>query len=267
MRPRHLALVLAFLLLGVAADTASAAAPELAVTRVRPAWTGISLVSLDGTVTALTRHPGWQDDDPSWSPDGRRIAFTRSRDGYRSFHVFVMRADGSHVRRVTSGRGDERPAWSPDGHWIAYGSTSGIRLVRPNGRSDHAVHGTGDATWPAWSADGTRLLYTKGAWIVSARRDGTHRKRLVRGREGAASPDGRTLAYTGPAGGVFVAPAAGGAGHMLHRGMQPGWSTDSSLLAFARWPQLNRFAVWVMNADGSGAYRLLADARAPAWRP
>src|SRR5436309_1381131 len=58
---------------------------------------------------------------PAYSPDGTRIAFTSAREGRNREHIFVMNVDGSHVRRVTSGKTrDFMPAWSPDGTKIAF---------------------------------------------------------------------------------------------------------------------------------------------------
>jgi Tol biopolymer transport system component len=45
----------------------------------------------------LTRNPAF-DNDPAWSPDGRRLAFVSNREG--SYRVYVMNADGSGQRRV-----------------------------------------------------------------------------------------------------------------------------------------------------------------------
>jgi TolB protein len=56
------------------------------------------------------------DDDefaPAWSPDGERIAFIGDRDG--NDQLYVMRADGTGLVRLTSGQADkEAPAWSTD---------------------------------------------------------------------------------------------------------------------------------------------------------
>jgi Tol biopolymer transport system component len=47
---------------------------------------------------------------PAWSPDGKRIAFISDRDG--PDQLFVMRADGTHVVRLTNSQGDkDTPAW------------------------------------------------------------------------------------------------------------------------------------------------------------
>ncbi len=57
--------------------------------------------------------------DPSWSPDGAWIAFVTAFD--RASHVWVMAADGSGARRVTSAEAwDGDPTWSPDGTRIAF---------------------------------------------------------------------------------------------------------------------------------------------------
>lgn len=57
-------------------------------------------------------------EDPDWSPDGSMIAFNSERAGHS--HVFVINADGTGLRQITSGDGYEgHPGWSPDGKDLA----------------------------------------------------------------------------------------------------------------------------------------------------
>ena len=59
--------------------------------------------------------------DPTWSPDGKRIAFSSNRDG--NLEIYVMNADGSQQTRLTNNSSfDDYPAWSPDGKRIAFTS-------------------------------------------------------------------------------------------------------------------------------------------------
>ena len=72
-------------------------------------------------VTDLTSDPH-NEFDPAWSPDGKSIVFagdTASRAGFRS--LYVIRADGSGLRRLTASSGDDSmPSWSPDGPTIVF---------------------------------------------------------------------------------------------------------------------------------------------------
>ncbi|MDX6646629.1 MAG: TolB protein, partial [Miltoncostaeaceae bacterium] len=65
---------------------------------------------------------------PSWSPDGRQIAFTSDRDGDED--IYVMNRDGSAQTRITSSpRSDRYPAFSPDGSRIAFRSSQGAQAI------------------------------------------------------------------------------------------------------------------------------------------
>jgi TolB protein len=68
----------------------------------------------------LTRPPrGLVDVTPTWSPDGKRIAFARRSSSTGA--VLVVDTNGRHVRRLTTGDGDSRsPAWTPNGKRILF---------------------------------------------------------------------------------------------------------------------------------------------------
>ena len=69
------------------------------------------------TLARLTTGGAWS---PSWSPDGRHIAFFPDRDR-DDRDIYVMDSDGSNPRRLTTG-GAWSPSWSPDGRHIAFTS-------------------------------------------------------------------------------------------------------------------------------------------------
>src|SRR3954451_14798933 len=59
------------------------------------------------------------DDDPAWSPDGTKIAFSSNRDG--NGEIYTMNPDGSGATRITTNAAaDVQPTWSPDGTQIAF---------------------------------------------------------------------------------------------------------------------------------------------------
>lgn len=260
------------LLAAVSGPHPAATSGTIAFTKLHSGGSGISIVAPDGShQRALTNHRGWRDSDPAWSPDRKRIAFTRSTDNGRSSRIYVMRADGSLVRRITPGTFDDRAAWSPDGRWIAYQAMSGIRLVRPDGSGNRLVRGTAaGSSYPAWAPDGKRIAWTRPYALgreetVIQRLDGSGRKHLLYGREADWSGDGHAIAFTGQNGGVFRMPAAGGRVLSLGTGMQPTWSPDGSRIAFARWPGGNTFSLWVMASGGSGRHMIASNALAPDW--
>ena len=60
---------------------------------------------------------------PSWSPDGKQIAFASNRDGNGQFEIYVMDTDGKNQQRLTKNlKIDWFPSWSPDGKRIAFAS-------------------------------------------------------------------------------------------------------------------------------------------------
>lgn len=143
-----------------------------------PFFTSIYIMNSDGTgahpVGVVS--PDAFDVEPSYSPDGRHIAFMRLRvdvDGNQQMAIHVMRADGSHVRRITRwDYGVEHPKWSPDSRWIIFnggwrrnpdsGSNKAIYLVHPDGSDLHAIYrvrrGTG-LTKPSFSPNGKKVLF------------------------------------------------------------------------------------------------------------
>jgi Tol biopolymer transport system component len=217
---------------------------------------------------------------PAWSPDARLIAFASRRDG-RS-HIYVMRADGSGIRRITSSRmDDDHPAWSPDGRWIAFAREGALFVIAVGGgRPRRLGHGLGSAANPAWSPNGKLLAYdyrrpgysTREIWIAVA--DGSRPRPLTRlGAVSAGpawSPDGRRIAFHSNARGRHYEIYSIGIGGGLRREtrsstdtFEAAWSSSGKEIAFSRGG-----AIWAV--DRAGHARRITSAQndsSPAWRP
>lgn len=128
-------------------------------------------------VAATQRRP-WPQWDPAVSADGQVVAFRGYYgDDEGSYALYVVRADGCGLRRVTrSGAGN--PSWSPDGRWIAF-DTSGageIWKVHPDGSGLSRLIGGGEvrASSPVWSPNGARIAFVRSVpsgsqiWVTSA---------------------------------------------------------------------------------------------------
>ena len=101
------------------------------------------------------------DRSPTWSADGRRIAYA-VRDGSRSV-IYAVDLDGSHRKLVA--RQGAWPAWSPTERAIAYLSDCGIRVVTPSGKSLSRCIGVKGG--PVWSPDGRKIAMAMGKGIYT----------------------------------------------------------------------------------------------------
>jgi Tol biopolymer transport system component len=174
----------------------------------------------------LTDCQSCADLSPDWSPSGQLIVFSRSTRGGSS--LYTVRADGSHLTKVTNSARAGNPQWSPDGRQIAFDDGSNISIANADGSDQRVLvegtFGSGPHV-PSWSPDGTKLafFYTPGtpraftAEVWTMTRDGSE-KRVVDHSACCVgswappvwSPDGTKLAFSADsAGGTFVVAADG----------------------------------------------------------
>ncbi|HEV8609731.1 MAG TPA: protein kinase [Thermoanaerobaculia bacterium] len=173
------------------------------------------LVRSDGTGLRKLTDDLHRDRGPSWSPDGKRIAFYSNRDAGK-YEICVINPDGSGLTQLTRMTdGGLSPWWSPDGKRIAYPTGSGSNVFDV-------------AAGPARAPEPLPLFAEPGRWFQVT----------------SWSPDGRSLA-----GGGVPHAASGGGGVVLYsfesrryerlveRGEKPIWLRDGRQLLFLSDPE------------------------------
>jgi Tol biopolymer transport system component len=230
----------------------------------------IFVVHPDGTGLRNLTPDGAFESNPIWSPDGRRILFSKDAD------LYVMDAAGNQRAKLADGeQGIFEHRWSPDGRMIAYVDE---RLVGQDFFDDlwvmHA-DGTGkvkvaDQAYSfSWSQD-RRIVYTSIAdlgdvhlRIINADGSGDVRLTNRAAFQPAWSPDGARIAFVtlGDKDMFLINPDGTGEVNLtqgLSDDDSPTWSPDGSRIAFNLEPlgQPLESDIAVMNRDGSGRIKL-----------
>ncbi len=227
----------------------------------------------------------------SWSPDNSRIAFSAMQDG--KWNIYVMRADGSQQKQLTSNTPDIdyfSASWSPDGKRIAFSARHGknakgdIYVMNAADGSrirQLTVHPAHDSA-PVWSPDSKRIAFISDRdakdpsgkdhemQIYVMRADGSEQRRLLETEthdyDPQWSPDSKRIVYYAEKGDrkdqVWVVNAdgsnptllTGGVGHNIF----PSWSPDGKWILFTsqREGPEDDMTIHAMKPDGTELKRL-----------
>ena len=241
---------------------------------------------------------------PSWSPDGRRIAYAIENSDSGSYgNIFLINDDGTWVSTVLSESFSTfETAWSPDGTKIAYQSwehdtedtnnseiyvmdVDGGNATRLTNNSDFEDH-------PSWSPDGSRVVFLREVdgfrHILVMDADGTNERRITSGSDDNIyphwSPTRDEIVFQSAARGenwaVKVVDPTGLNERQLtptaQGGFVPNWSEDGERIVFHSYRDagdnegLNGAEIYLMNRNGLNVTRLTDNATfdgAPAWAP
>jgi Tol biopolymer transport system component len=163
-----------------------------------------------------------EDNSPSFSPTGERIAFVSNRTNYSE--IWTSRLDGSRQMQLTHlGGFAGTPRWSPDGQWIVFdyilrGNKDIWVIGAAGGTPRRVTTSPASDTQPSWSPDGVWIYFNSDRsgrhQIWKIKPDGTAAAQLTYegGREPHPSADGRTILYTRRPGGtpIWSIPSNGG---------------------------------------------------------
>jgi Tol biopolymer transport system component len=151
--------------------------------------------------------------NPTWSPDGKRIAYTHTGFAPARTGIWIVGSEGGSPKQLTSDADRVEEAevrWSPDGKTIAYfGADKTLRLVPSDGGASRVltqVPAVSGFVGLSWSPDGSRLAYSTIQKVFVVTASGGEPHEIPVGFDGSRitqldwSPDGQTLAFTGVSG-------------------------------------------------------------------
>lgn len=236
-------------------------------------WELFTMNANGSNVINLTNSPT-DDERPSYSTDGQKIAFTRTVGG--NADIYTINANGSGLQRLTTDPADDNGAqWSPDGTKIVFRSihNDNIDIYVMNADGTGQTRLTTNASsenGPDWSPDGQKLAFvstrTGNGDIFIMNSDGSEQIQLTTNPANdiapAWSPDGSRIAFRSDRSGaadVYVMQSNGqGTVNLSNHPAEdrdPAWSPDGSKIVFHS-DRNGDYEIYVMDADGSDVVRL-----------
>ena len=233
----------------------------------------------------------WMDEEPAWSHDGRRIAFSSTRGGDNNLDIWVMEADGSNPIRLTDHRAAEQdPAWAHDDRSIFFtGERDGrgeiYRVWLHDRRVERITNGINRAIMPATSKDGRYLAYS-AQMIMNFQLHlidlTTGQSRQITTGQGACrpsfAPDSGEIAFVRMGEPSHLEAVRESGPRVVHQDERlwsyyPDYSPDGRYLAFSVSPEHHEGEDWdlaVMDLQSGRWSRLTSghgNDRYPDWRP
>lgn len=256
-------------------------------------YSDIYVMDVDGRNPIQLTDNRANDSWPSWSPDGKKIAFTSDRDGNEE--IYVMNADGTDEVNLTKNPArDALSSWSPDGKKIVFTSTRDVNwevyVMNSDGTNQVSLtNNPADDGNPAWSPDGKKIAFYSNRYgnfdIYIMNADGTDQVNLTNNpatdTRPSWSPDSKKIAFVSTRDGnqeIYVMNADGTNPINLTKNPAidnfPSWSPDGKKITFfsdREDPEQN-YEIYIMNADGTNQNRLTYDLVGifdtdPAWSP
>jgi Tol biopolymer transport system component len=188
------------------------------------------------------------DQEPRFSPDGKRIVFASSRSG--NYELWICAASGREVTQLTSLGGPPAgsPRWSPDSRSIAFdapksGNSQIFVISSEGGLPRQLTQGGTNNVLPSWSGDGKWIYFgskRSGDWqIWKAPAQGGDAVEVTKagGYEAFESLDGKLLFYAKPqTAGIWSAPVQGGEEtQIMEKGPRSFWAVAKDGICFFDW--------------------------------